>query len=31
MNIVEILKLSLEKDASDIILSSGAKPALKIY
>lgn len=31
MNIVEILKLSLERDASDIILSSGAKPALKIY
>ncbi|NVP17411.1 PilT/PilU family type 4a pilus ATPase [Candidatus Gracilibacteria bacterium] len=31
MNIVEILKLSLERDASDIILSSGARPALKIY
>lgn len=31
MNIVEILKLSLERDASDIILSSWARPALKIY
>ncbi|MDD3793596.1 MAG: PilT/PilU family type 4a pilus ATPase [Candidatus Gracilibacteria bacterium] len=31
MNILEILKLSLEKDASDVIFSSGAKPALKIH
>lgn len=31
MNIVEILKSALEKDASDIILTSWSKPALKIY
>ncbi|MDD3144616.1 MAG: PilT/PilU family type 4a pilus ATPase [Candidatus Gracilibacteria bacterium] len=31
MNIVQILKDALERDASDIILTSGAKPALKIY
>ncbi len=31
MAIVEILKEALEKDASDIILSSWAKPVLKIY
>lgn len=31
MTIVEILKEALEKDASDIILSSWAKPVLKIY
>lgn len=31
MNIVQILKDALEKDASDIILTSWAKPALKIY
>jgi len=31
MSIVEILKEALEKDASDIILSSWAKPVLKIY
>lgn len=31
MNIVEILKQSLERDASDVILTSWSKPALKIY
>lgn len=31
MNIVQILKNALERDASDIILTSWAKPALKIY
>ncbi len=31
MNIVEILKSALEKDASDIILTSWSRPALKIY
>ncbi|MDF1682712.1 MAG: hypothetical protein P1U46_03125 [Patescibacteria group bacterium] len=31
MIIAEILKKSIEMDASDIILTSSAKPALKIY
>jgi Tfp pilus assembly pilus retraction ATPase PilT len=31
MSIAKILKESLEMDASDAILTSGAKPALKIY
>jgi Tfp pilus assembly pilus retraction ATPase PilT len=31
MSIAKILKESLEKDASDVILTSEAKPALKIY
>jgi Tfp pilus assembly pilus retraction ATPase PilT len=31
MVIDKILKDSLEKDASDVILSSNSKPALKIY
>jgi Tfp pilus assembly pilus retraction ATPase PilT len=31
MSIAKILKESLEKDASDVILTSESKPALKIY